>query len=1255
MKSIISHIVVLLSMVLFTNLVHAQAPEGFTWQAVNPANFGDGVNHFTIKAASYGSGGEVELRLDKPDGDLIGRVYFHHTGKSNKFPGKSVNFMDYDCELMQTVSGNHQVYMNFLDYSEPVKGGVLAIGEFRFYKIENTVVTQNRLHVYPPVPGLDPSPYYEFRVQKVSELNSVNLADVTNWETPFAWFTRSPLKNTDPGYGYASYIGGWSHTYTNFELDPNTPIVVKISRKAVTGDDAPFGPIKLAAVHPADKIDSYKIINGEVYITMSKPAMVTVDIDGQLDTRNAPRARDGWDASAFPYTTRKLGCHAVSIFANPFIEDKPNPNGAGVLVIKAGAPIPANINQLNWTTLYFEPGVHKLSADLNDKGELVERRWKPEDVITLKSNKTIYIPGDAIVYGNFTDYDRTSGTSENIRIYGYGTISGSKILFWTAWTDYPNSEYPNAQFHEAVSVRNAKNVRYEGITVADPANHTLKISGDLNQFYTPNAIKWAKVIAWRPNSDATSLDGHTTLEDCFFRTQDDGHYIGGAVTMRRIVFWHDVNGATFRGDFTTQRFDANNASNVPKEILIEDIDIIYARGVFGFGTNLDFSIIGGKGGGNKMLKDGIENTGQMVHFRNINISDPKPVRHLFGFLADANNSGDLAGMRFENVNYASKQTFGWKNGGILGTASSAFRNFVFDNVTIAGKNVDAAYLSNDANLKTNEFLYDMTYRIDYKIPSTEYTLVTTVTNGSIQVSTDQATPGKVSVTAVPINGFKFSGWSGNLSGTENAATITMDGNKGITANFSPVFYTISKTAENGTIILDPALEKYTPGNAVLVKAVGNIGYTFASWSGDLSGSQNPTKITVDGDKKISAIFNTVPTYNLSTTAANGSIVLNPPGGIYNEGTIVKVSATADFGYQFRDWSGDATGSVDSTMITMDATKSITANYNFVGSAIESFAVNCGGQAFKASDGTIFSADKNYSGGNTYTTTAAISGTEDDKLYQSERYGDVSYNIDLPNGNYEVTLLFAEIYQTQPNQRVFNVLIEGKPVISKLDIWSMAGANAAYNKTFTIQLIDGQLNISLQKVTDNAKISAIKVVPVFNGKAFKLNTQSTNGSIVFSPAGTSFVAGTEVNLTAIPDNGFKFDGWAGDLSGLTSTVKITLDSDKTAVANFSSSTGTGLINSDNSTAMLMQNYPNPFKTETTIPYHLNEASHVKLTIYNFLGQQVGTLVNEYQSAGNYSIVWNAINNQRKQLENGIFFLKLETSNNSVQTMKAILLK
>jgi hypothetical protein len=1256
MKLNLTHFLVILSMLFFTGFLQAQTPEGFTWQAKHSVNFGNGANHFTIKAASSGSGGEVELRLDAANGPVIGRAYFHHTGNSITYPDSSANFMDYECDLKQTLSGTHDVHMNFQDYTEPVLGGVLNIGSFKFdLVVASAITSKNRLHVYPAVPGLNPSPYYEYHIQKVSELNSANLADVTNWETPFAWFTNSPLKNTAAGYGYDVYIGGWSHTYTNFEMDPNTPIVVKITRKAVTGDDAPFGPIKSAAVHPAHKIDKYEIINGEVYVTMSKPALITVDIDGQLDTRNAPRVRDGWDGGAFPYSnSRKLGCHAVSIFANPFIEDKPDPNAAGVLVIKAGQLIPADINKSSWKTLYFEPGLHRLSAELNDKGEIVDRLWKPEDIIKLSSNKTIYIPGDAIVYGNFTNNYPSNSSSSNVRIYGHGTISGSKILFWKAWKEYPNSEYPNSQWQRAVLIDNAKNVRYEGITAADPANHTFTLTSGLNSVYEPNSIKWAKVIAWRPNSDATAINGHIIMEDCFLRTQDDGHYIGGAVTMRRVVFWHDVNGATFRGDFTTQRFSSDNASNVPKEILIEDIDVIYARGVFGFSDSKDFGIIQGAGGGNKILKDGVENTGQMVHFRNINVEDSKPVRHLFAMAAGKDNTGDLAGFRFENITYKAKQTFNWK-GGIIGTPNSGYRNFVFDNVSINGQVFGTNNVNIPANIATNQYLYDMTFRVNHKIPSTDNTLVTTATNGLIQVNTETGTPGQVTVTAVPNAGYKFSSWSGDLSSTETVATITMDGDKGITANFSPITYTITKTAENGIIILEPALEKYAPGTVVTVKALGNIGYTFASWGGNLSGTQNPTTITVDGDKNIAATFSTVPTYSLSTNAANGSILLNPAGGVYNEGTIVKASVSADFGYQFRDWSGDIAGSVDSTTITMDANKSITANYNFVGSAIESFAVNCGGPAFTASDGTQYMADKFYTGGTVYNTTKAISGTEDDLLYQSERWGDISYNIDLPNGIYEVTLLFAEIYQTQPNQRVFNVLIEGKPVISKLDIWLVAGANAAYNKTVTIKIEDGQLNIAMQKVADNAKISAIKVVPAFNGKAFKLNTMSTNGSIAVDPAGTNFVEGTEVTLSAVPGIGFKFDNWTGDLTGEINPVKITLDGDKSVIANFSLSTGTNnVLNNLPEQIKFLQVFPNPFASKTTIQYQLSETTPVKLSVYNSLGKQVTTLVNEYQSAGNYSLEWNAPDGQGKQLENGLYLFKLETGK-SVQTMKSVLLR
>ena len=88
--------------------------------------------------------------------------------------------------------------------------------------------------------------------------------------------------------------------------------------------------------------------------------------------------------------------------------------------------------------------------------------------------------------------------------------------------------------------------------------------------------------------------------------------------------------------------------------------------------------------------------------------------------------------------------------------------------------------------------------------------------------------------------------------------------------------------------------------------------------------------------------------------------------------------------------------------------------------------------------------------------------------------------------------------------------------------------------------------------------------------------------------------------------------------------------------------------------LSQNFPNPFNPVTRIDYRLPSTSHVLLKIYNARGEEVSTLVNRIQSAGEKSVVWNGKNEQGQFVSSGIYFYKIVTAG-LVQTKKMLLLK
>ena len=86
----------------------------------------------------------------------------------------------------------------------------------------------------------------------------------------------------------------------------------------------------------------------------------------------------------------------------------------------------------------------------------------------------------------------------------------------------------------------------------------------------------------------------------------------------------------------------------------------------------------------------------------------------------------------------------------------------------------------------------------------------------------------------------------------------------------------------------------------------------------------------------------------------------------------------------------------------------------------------------------------------------------------------------------------------------------------------------------------------------------------------------------------------------------------------------------------------------------QNYPNPFNPVTTLRYDLPENGNVNITIYDMLGRQVKTLINQNQDAGYRSVVWNATNNYGEPVSAGIYLYQIQAGE-YMQTKKMVLLK
>lgn len=155
--------------------------------------------------------------------------------------------------------------------------------------------------------------------------------------------------------------------------------------------------------------------------------------------------------------------------------------------------------------------------------------------------------------------------------------------------------------------------------------------------------------------------------------------------------------------------------------------------------------------------------------------------------------------------------------------------------------------------------------------------------------------------------------------------------------------------------------------------------------------------------------------------------------------------------------------------------------------------------------------------------------------------------------------------------------------------------------------------------------------------------------------TAEVVGNTVDPQIIDDNvqvgatffyrvvAFDFNGNRGEFSDEVSLLVTAVDNGKKEEAA-----------SIPKEFALYQNYPNPFNPTTQIKYDLPKDTHVKITIYNLMGQVVKTLVDEDQPAGSHTIRWDATNDFGQRVASGIYLYVLKAGD-FVQSKRMTLLK
>ena len=390
----------------------------------------------------------------------------------------------------------------------------------------------------------------------------------------------------------------------------------------------------------------------------------------------------------------------------------------------------------------------------------------------------------------------------------------------------------------------------------------------------------------------------------------------------------------------------------------------------------------------------------------------------------------------------------------------------------------------------------------------------------------------------------------SLKVTDDAPAAALSNEADVTVVLPTYTLTIIATA-GGTTDPAPGTHTYTEGTNVQITAIPDVTYQFVYWEldGAYNGTGNPTTVLMDENHTLKAVF-AVITYTLTITTTTGGTTSPVPGAYtYDAGSSVPVQALPSANYLLDHWEldGSYAGTDNPTTVQMDDDHTLHAVFSLINYTL-TITATAGGTTDPAPDTYVYASgssvivtatpDINYKfihweidGSNVTDNPITILMDKDYTLhavfqlltYRLTILGSTGGTTDPVSGNY--------VYVNGTLASVTAI----PDVYYLFDYWKLDGNPAGSDNPISVLMIDDH---TLQ--------------PLFKPRNYTLTITATAGGTTDPTPGTyTYSAGTTVEVTAIPDAGYRFDHWVldGSPAGSDNPINVLMNSDHNLEAVF----------------------------------------------------------------------------------------------------------